>query len=173
MTTIRRCGTDEQAAILAIINQAAARYRGVIPADCWHEPYMRAQQLARDIEAGVNFWGCEDGGQLVGVMGVEQVKDVTLIRHAYVRPGHQGHGVGGALLRHLETLTNRRILIGTWADATWAIRFYERHGYTLIAREDTPALLRSYWHIPPRQVETSVVLTKAAPTSRHSSIIED
>ena len=166
MSTIRDCRADEDAAILAIINAAAERYRGVIPADCWHEPYMSDAQFRSDAGAGVSFRGYEDvDGQLVAVMGMQRVRNVMLIRHAYVRPDRQGKGIGGALLRHCETLTHRRILIGTWAHALWAIRFYEGHGYTLIPREDTPALLRTYWDIPPRQVETSVVLTKAARVS--------
>jgi GNAT superfamily N-acetyltransferase len=160
---IRDCRPDEQATILEIINAAAERYRGTIPADCWHEPYMSASQLARDVGAGVKFWGCEaDDGHLAAVMGIQPVQDVTLIRHAYVRPDQQGKGLGGALLRHLEALTERRILIGTWADAAWAIRFYQGHGYTLISRPETPALLRRYWDVPPRQIETSVVLAKDA-----------
>jgi GNAT superfamily N-acetyltransferase len=163
MTTIRRCQREDETAILAVINAAAQRYRGTIPADCWHEPYMTAQQLGRDISAGVTFWAAEaDDGELSGVMGLQQVKDVTLIRHAYVRPDRQGRGIGADLLRHLETLTHQRVLIGTWADASWAIRFYERHGYRLVAPRDTPALLSQYWDISPRQVETSVVLAKAA-----------
>jgi GNAT superfamily N-acetyltransferase len=166
MSTIRRCGDDECAAILGIINAAAQRYRGVIPPDCWHEPYMDAHQLARDIAVGVSFWGHEDDeGQLVGVMGVQRVKDVTLIRHAYVRPEQQGRGIGSTLLRHLESLiTDASILIGTWAQAGWAIRFYQAHGYSLVPPQETPTLLRSYWNIPPRQLETSVVLAK--PTMR-------
>lgn len=161
MSRIRECDAGEQATILAVVNASAQRYRGIIPTDCWHEPYMSATQLDREISAGVTFWGSEDDhGQLVAVMGVQQVKDVTLIRHAYVRPDVQGKGIGGALLRHLENLTERRILIGTWADATWAIRFYERHGYVLVPPSEIPALLRTYWDISPRQVETSVVLTK-------------
>ena len=154
---------DEEATILEIINAAAERYRGVIPADCWHEPYMDAAHLAREIASGVRFWVVEDGdgrGPVVGVMGIQSVQDVTLVRHAYVHPAHQGKGIGAQLLRHLETLTDTRILIGTWADATWAIRFYESHGYTLIPRDETPALLRTSWGIPARQVETSVVLSK-------------
>lgn len=161
MGTIRDCRADEQAAILAIVNAAAQRYRGVIPADCWHEPYMSAPQLEREIHAGVSFQGYEEeDGQLIAVMGVQRVKDVTLIRHAYVRPDRQGRGIGGALLRHLETLTDGRILIGTWADAAWAIRFYQSHGYALVPPGETPALLATYWSIPARQVETSVVLAK-------------
>jgi len=162
MTTIRRCRADEQAPILEIINAAAERYRGTIPADCWHEPYMSAEQLERDIDAGVNFYGYEDNeGQLAGVMGVQRVRDVTLVRHAYVRPDNQGKGIGARLLQHLEDLTDQPILIGTWADAAWAIRFYQSHGYALISPQETPALLRTYWQIPPRQVATSVVLKKS------------
>lgn len=163
MTQIRRSRTHEQGEILAVINAAAERYRGTIPADCWHEPYMSNEQLARDLAAGVNFWVYEDGnGEMAGVMGLQQVKDVTLVRHAYVLPSHQGRGIGGMLLRHLEELSDQAILIGTWADATWAIGFYEAHGYALISPQDTPALLHAYWDIPPRQVATSVVLMKLA-----------
>jgi GNAT superfamily N-acetyltransferase len=161
MSNIRSCTPDEQPAILAIVNAAAERYRGAIPADCWHEPYMSAEQLARDIGAAVNFYGCEDDdGQLAGVMGIQHVKDVTLVRHAYVRPDCQGHGVGGRLLEHLEELTDRAILIGTWAAAGWAIGFYQRHGYTLVSAEETVGLLEKYWDITPRQAEASVVLAK-------------
>jgi GNAT superfamily N-acetyltransferase len=167
MSTIRQCRVDEYATIVTIINAAAERYRGAIPSDCWHEPYMDAQQLARDIGAGVSFWGYEDDdGQLAGIMGVQRVRDVTLIRHAYVWPKHQGKGIGGLLLRHLETLTtDPRVLIGTWAHATWAIRFYEGHGYSLMSLQETPAVLRAYWDIPTRQVETSVVLAKSTRRS--------
>jgi GNAT superfamily N-acetyltransferase len=162
MSTIRLCAPEQQPTILSIINAAAERYRGKIPADCWHDPYMSATELAGAITTGVSFWGAEDeDGRLAGVMGIQSVKDVTLVRHAYVHPDCQGQGIGGLLLRHVETLTDKRILIGTWADATWAIRFYETHGYTLIPRSETAALLNEYWEIPPRQVETSVVLAKA------------
>ena len=161
MTTIRLCRLDERDTILSIVNAAADRYRGAIPADCWHEPYMSTQELEREIADGVRFWGVDDDeARLVGVMGIQSVKGVTLVRHAYVHPEHQGNGIGGLLLRQLETLTDTRILIGTWADATWAVRFYQRHGYALIPREETPALLERYWEIPRRQVETSVVLAK-------------
>ncbi|HEU4994192.1 MAG TPA: GNAT family N-acetyltransferase [Gemmatimonadaceae bacterium] len=167
MTSIRRCRADDQAAILVIINAAAERYRGIIPADCWHEPYMSAEQLARDISVGVNFWGYEDGNrQLAGVMGFQRVRDVTLVRHAYVRPDCQGRGIGGLLLQHLEELTDQPILIGTWADAAWAIGFYQGHGYALASPQDTPALLRTYWEIPPRQAAASVVLSKSARGAR-------
>lgn len=160
MTDIRRCGDDEGDAILAIINSAAAIYRGVIPADCWHEPYMPADALADEIAAGVVFWGCEVGGTLAGVMGIQPVRDVDLIRHAYVMPGHQRHGVGGALLRHLRELTGRRMLIGTWAAATWAIRFYQRHGFELVPAAHKTRLLKTYWTVPERQIDASVVLAQ-------------
>lgn len=164
MPTIRPCRADEGDAILAIVNAAAERYRGVIPADCWHEPYMTAAQLERDVAAGVAFWGCvDDDGTLAGVMGMQPVRDVVLVRHAYVRPDRQGRGIGGLLLAHLEQLAGggaRRILIGTWADATWAIGFYLSHGWALVPRERTAELLRSYWDVSPRQVETSFVLAK-------------
>jgi GNAT superfamily N-acetyltransferase len=158
MNTIRECRPDEQATILEIINAAAQRYRGTIPADCWHEPYMSAPQLARDMGAGVRFWGCDDDDQLVAVMGIQRVKDVTLIRHAYVSPAAQGRGIGGALLAALDARGTGQMLVGTWAAASWAIRFYERHGF--VAVDDPATLLRRYWSIPERQIETSVVLAK-------------
>jgi GNAT superfamily N-acetyltransferase len=157
---IRHCRDDERDAILAIVNAAAEAYRGVIPADRWHEPYMPAEELDGEIRAGVVFWGSEDDGELVGVMGVQSVRDVELIRHAYVAPGSQGAGVGGALLEHLASRSSRRMLVGTWAAAEWAIRFYRRHGFTPVTPEQTAALLRTYWSIPERQIETSVVLAK-------------
>ena len=161
VSSIRPCRPDEQPAILAIVNAAAERYRDVIPADCWHEPYMSSDQLERDIAAGVRFWGAEgEPGELLGVMGIQPVKDVHLIRHAYVRPEVQGQGIGGTLLRFLERQTDGQILIGTWAAASWAIAFYERHGYTRVPPERAPELLRTYWSVSPRQVETSVVLAK-------------
>jgi GNAT superfamily N-acetyltransferase len=162
---IRRCRDDERPAILAIVNAAAEAYRGVIPADRWHEPYMGADELDREIAAGVAFWGYEEDGELVGVMGIQLVGDVELIRHAYVRPGRQRGGVGGALLRHLHGLAARPMLVGTWAAAEWAIRFYERHGFELESRERTAELLRTYWDIPERQIETSVVLAGPAPAA--------
>jgi GNAT superfamily N-acetyltransferase len=160
---IRPCHGDERPAILAIVNAAAEAYRGVIPADRWHEPYMAADELDREIAAGVAFWGFEEDGELVGVMGIQQVREVDLIRHAYVRPGRQRGGVGGALLRHLCERATRPMLVGTWAAAGWAIRFYERHGFELVSPERKAELLRSYWSIPERQIETSVVLAGPAP----------
>ena len=144
--------------MLAIVNAAAEAYKGVIPADCWHEPYLSTSQLDDEIAAGVAFWGYEADGVLVGLMGLQPVRDADLIRHAYVLPADQHQGIGGRLLAHLLGMATRRILVGTWADATWAIRFYQRHGFALVPREHTAALLRRYWMISDRQVETSVVL---------------
>jgi GNAT superfamily N-acetyltransferase len=160
VSAIRPSRDDELPAILAIINAAAEAYRDVIPADRWHEPYMSAGELAHEISAGVAFWVYEADGALAGVMGIQPVRDVDLIRHAYVLPGSQRQGIGGAMLQHLQSLSARRMLIGTWAAADWAIRFYQRHGFELAAPERTPALLKTYWTIPDRQIETSVVLAK-------------
>jgi GNAT superfamily N-acetyltransferase len=143
-----------------IINDAAQAYKGVIPADCWHEPYMPKAELQQELEAGVVFWGFEVGGDLVGVMGIQHVQDVTLIRHAYVRTASRNQGLGGQLLAHLRTLTDRPILIGTWAAATWAIRFYEKHGFRLVTPAEKNRLLRKYWTISDRQIETSAVLAE-------------
>ena len=162
MNEIRPCRIDDHPQVLAIVNAAAEAYRGVIPPDCWHEPYMSAAELAREIAAGVRFWGVEEDGALIGVMGIQEKQDVDLIRHAYVLPARQGRGIGGLLLAHLERSTPRRILIGTWADATWAIRFYERHGYALVGEDEKTSLLNTYWTVSDRQIETSVVLAKAA-----------
>lgn len=158
MHEIRPCRHDEHATMLAIINAAAEAYRGVIPSDCWHEPYMTRAQLENEIAAGVTFSGYEARGQLIGVMGIQQVRDVDLIRHAYVLPGNQGRGIGSSLLAHLRSTTTRRILIGTWAAAEWAIRFYRSHGFELVSPADKASLLKTYWTIPERQIETSVVL---------------
>jgi GNAT superfamily N-acetyltransferase len=155
---IRRCREDEREAVLAIVNAAATAYRGVIPDDCWHEPCMDAGELDGEISSGVVFWGYETGGALIGVMGIQPVGDVDLIRHAYVLPADQGRGAGGALLLHLRGLTSRRILVGTWAAAEWAVRFYRRHGFEQVSPERKTALLGTYWTIPDRQIETSVVL---------------
>jgi GNAT superfamily N-acetyltransferase len=163
MHTVRPCRDDERAAILAIINRAAEAYRGVIPADRWHEPYMPADELDREIAAGVSFWGYEADGVLMGVMGIQPVRDVDLIRHAYVLPESQRHGVGGALLEHLRGLSRRRMLIGTWAAADWAISFYRRHGFELASPDNKTVLLKTYWTVPDRQIETSVVLGNPPP----------
>jgi GNAT superfamily N-acetyltransferase len=160
---IRRCRPEEGPAILAIVNAAAEAYRGVIPADRWHEPYMSEGELAAEIAAGVAFWGCESGGELVGVMGIQPVRDVDLIRHAYVQPGSQRRGIGAALLAHLARGRTRRTLVGTWAAADWAVSFYRRHGFELLSPERGAELLRTYWTIPERQIATSVVLAGPPP----------
>lgn len=162
---IRRCREDEREAIFAIVNQAAEAYRGVIPADRWHEPYMPMEELQAELDAGVTFWGYEDDGELRGIMGIQDVGDVDLIRHAYVVPGRQRSGVGGELLKHLMGSATRPVLVGTWADARWAIRFYERHGFVMTTREQATELLRRYWTIPERQIETSVVLASPPLTA--------
>jgi len=158
MSNIRPCRDAERTTILAIINAAAEAYRGVIPADRWHEPYMPAQELADEIAAGVTFWGYETDGALIGVMGVQPVRDVDLIRHAYVMPASQRRGVGAALLERLRGLSTRRMLIGTWAAADWAIGFYRHHGFALVSPELKTTLLKTYWTVPDRQIDTSVVL---------------
>ena len=177
---IRPCADTDFNAMAAIINAAATKYAGVIPADRYHVPYMALEELRHEIDAGVRFWGWHeadhrgdpalggarlaggerlaDGARLVGVMGSQDVDDVILIRHAYVEPADQGRGVGGALLAHLLGLAQRPLLVGTWAAATWAVRFYEGHGFRLVTLAEKERLLRRYWQIPERQVETSVVL---------------
>jgi GNAT superfamily N-acetyltransferase len=155
---IRRCDMRDFALIWAIINDGAQAYRGTIPADRWTEPYMSREKLQHEIDDGVVFWGYEEDGALMGVMGIQPVRDVTLIRHAYVRTNAQKKGVGSQLLAHLRELTKAPLLIGTWADAGWAIRFYERHGFRRVSDEEKDRLLKRYWNIPERQVETSVVL---------------
>jgi GNAT superfamily N-acetyltransferase len=158
MSNVRPCRDDERVAIVAIVNAAAQAYRGVIPADRWHEPYMPPDELDREIADGVAVWGFEEDGVLVGVMGLQSVRDVDLIRHAYVLPGDQRRGVGAALLGHLRRRSARRMLVGTWAAAEWAIRFYQRHGFELVSPARKTTLLKTYWAVPERQIETSVVL---------------
>jgi GNAT superfamily N-acetyltransferase len=158
VSIIRPCRDDDRYAMLAVINAAAEAYRGVIPADRWHVPYMPLDELDREIAAGVAFWGHAADGVLVGVMGIQSVRDVDLIRHAYVLPSSQRHGIGGALLRRLRTLSTRPKLVGTWAAAEWAIRFYERHGFELVSPARKSVLLKTYWNIPDGQIEASVVL---------------
>jgi GNAT superfamily N-acetyltransferase len=165
MAGIRPCRADERPRVLAIVNAAAEAYRGVIPEDRFREPYMGAAELADEISAGVTFWGRETGGALVGVMGIQPVGDVELIRHAYVLPGDQGRGVGRDLVVHLRGLSDRRMLVGTWAAADWAIRFYRRNGFEPVPPARKAELLRAYWTIPERQIETSVVLESAAPAA--------
>jgi GNAT superfamily N-acetyltransferase len=162
MSQIRPCRDDEHPAILQIVNAAARAYRGVIPADRWREPYMDGAELADEMAAGVEFWGYEADGVLLGVMGVQALADVDLIRHAYVSPASQRRGVGGALLEHLMDSATRPVLVGTWAAADWAIDFYRRHGFALVTLERKDELLRTHWAIPDRQIETSVVLARPA-----------
>ncbi len=157
---IRKCDDRDFETIYEIVNEAAEVYKGIIPADRWQEPYMPRDELRHEIDADVQFWGYEEEGKLLGVMGIQDVLDVTLIRHAYVRTAEQKKGIGGKLLSHLRTLTSRPILLGTWADATWAVRFYEKHGFPLVTPEEKDRLLKKYWSIPERQIETSVVLVE-------------
>ena len=155
---IAPCTPADEPAIYDIINDAAQAYKGVIPADRWHEPYMSMDELRSEIGKGVRFHGCTVDGRLTGVMGIQDVKDVTLIRHAYVRTRDRRHGLGQALLAHLTALTPRPMLIGTWKAASWAIRFYEKNGFRVVSEAEKNRLLRTYWTIPDRQVEESVVL---------------
>jgi GNAT superfamily N-acetyltransferase len=159
---IRPCADADFDAMCAVVNAAATAYAGVIPADRYHVPYMPADELRREIAAGVRFWGWHDPAGLSGVMGIQDVDDVTLIRHAYVRPERQGTGIGSRLLAHLLSLPHQPLLVGTWADAKWAVRFYEHHGFCLVTPTEKDRLLRRYWSIPERQVDTSVVLRYAA-----------
>lgn len=158
---VRKSSADDFDSILSVINDAAQAYRGVIPQDRYHEPYMSGDELRGQIDEGVIFWVYEDGGGVVGVMGMQDVGDVTLIRHAYVKTALRKRGIGGLLLRELLGLTTRPVLIGTWADAWWAIAFYEKYGFRRVTTEEKNRLLRKYWRIPDRQVETSVVLADA------------
>jgi len=166
---IRPCRPDEEPLMSEIVCDAAQAYKGVIPADRYHEPYMPLAELRAEIAAGVRFWGAEVDGELVGIMGIQDVDNaapaeqggignVTLIRHAYVSTAQRGRGIGGALLTHLRGLVERPLLMGTWAAAAWAVGFYRKHGFTLTAHAEKEKLLRVYWNIPERQVETSVVL---------------
>jgi GNAT superfamily N-acetyltransferase len=164
--TIRECTDADFDTILDIINDAARAYKGGIPADCWSEPYMPRQELKQEIAAGILFWGFEDYGTLVGVMGLQDRGDVSLIRHAYVRSSQRKRGIGTRLLHALESMTDKPLLIGTWADATWALAFYHKNGYRLLSAAESSRLLHKYWSIPERQVETSVVL---ASRSRRGS----
>jgi GNAT superfamily N-acetyltransferase len=155
---IRACTAADLPAIFSIVNDAAQAYKGIIPADRWHEPYMPLDELKREIAAGVRFLGCESDGELAGVMGIQDRGEVDLIRHAYVRTAQRKSGIGSRLLKELEESSRKPILIGTWAAATWAVRFYEKNGYRLLPRDETVRVLKKYWAIPERQIETSVVL---------------
>ena len=155
---IRQCNDKDFEIIYSIINDAARVYKGVIPEDRWKEPYMSREELQRQINEGVVFRGYEEDGELVGVMGIQHVRDVSLIRHAYIRPQKQNRGIGRELLSDLRSRTDRPTLIGTWASAVWAIRFYEKNGFKTVSQQEKNRLLKKYWSIPARQVETSVVL---------------
>lgn len=152
---------SEADAVLAIINDAACAYRGAIPPDCWHEPYMSPAELQRELAARVEFDGAEIAGVLCGVMGLQDRGEVVLIRHAYVARGHQRRGIGGELLRRLLARSDKPVLIGTWAAATWAIDFYRRHGFRVVSADEKSSLLERYWAVPARQCAASVVLADA------------
>ena len=163
---IRRCGDDDFEAVWEVINDGALAYRGLIPDDRWTVPYMSREKLRHEIDDGVQFWGVEEEGRLVGVMGIQEVQDVTLIRHAYVRTQRQSAGVGSRLLAYLRERARGPLLIGTWAASTRAIHFYERHGFSVVGQEEKDRLLRRYWRIPERQIETSVVLAETEMARR-------
>jgi N-acetylglutamate synthase-like GNAT family acetyltransferase len=155
---IVKCEAEDFTEICGIINDAASAYKGIIPADRWHEPYMPEDELKTQIDQGVQFWCFKENGKIVGVMGIQFKGNVTLIRHAYVRTNNRNNGIGSKLLFHLTSNSTTPILIGTWANATWAIAFYQKHGFRLLPKDETETLLRKYWLIPERQIETSVVL---------------
>jgi len=158
---IKKCGQEDFNVICEIVNDASIAYKGVIPDDRWQEPYMPEDELKHQIAEGVEFWGYTEDGKLVGVMGIQFKGDVTLIRHAYVRTSQRSKGIGGQLLTHLKSISTTPILIGTWADAKWAISFYLKNGFRLLERREIDILLPRYWTIPTRQVETSVVLASS------------
>lgn len=158
---IRLCNRNEMDEIYQIINDAAVAYKGIIPNDRYHEPYMALNELEEEMDDGVIFWGYTDSNdQLIGVMGLQDKGEVSLIRHAYVRTIHRNSGIGSKLLEHLMNLTEKTILIGTWQSASWAIKFYVKNGFELVSAEDKVKLLNHYWNVPARQIETSVVLKK-------------
>lgn len=164
---IRPCNAMDVPVMFEIINDSARAYGGVIPADCWAEPYMSEDELRREIEDGVHFWGVEEEGHLVAVMGIQHVLDVSLIRHAYVRTVVRQKGLGAKLLGALRGQTSRPMLMGTWAAASWAVRFYEKHGFRLVTPGEKDVLLKKYWKISDRQVQTSVVLADGRWFEKH------
>ncbi len=157
---IRRLDEADFEVILTVVNDAAEAFRGVIPADCFHDPYMPADELAAEIAANVEFWGLEAAGEVVGVMGLQSLAEVALIRHAYVLTSKRRRGIGARLLAHLQAVTDEPLLIGTWAAATWAVDFYLKHGFELVPDDQVAPLLKRYWSVPERQIETSVVLAE-------------
>jgi N-acetylglutamate synthase-like GNAT family acetyltransferase len=164
---MRLCDKQEFEAIYTVINDGALAYKEVIPEDCWAEPYMSREELQCEMDAGVAFWGLEENGMLCAVMGLQAVEDVTLIRHAYVLTASQRRGIGAQLLCHLMSLTKTPVLIGTWADALWAIRFYEKNGFRIVDGEQKDRLLKRYWTVSQRQMQVSVVLADAAWRERN------
>jgi N-acetylglutamate synthase-like GNAT family acetyltransferase len=165
---IRKCTDMDIDVMHEIVNDAAGAYEGVIPADRWRRPYMSKDELRNEIDDGVCFWGYEDGGRLTGIMGIQDMGDVTLIRHAYVRTVERRRGIGSTLLKALVVQTKRPVLVGTWADARWAVDFYEKHGFKLVSKDEKNRLLNTYWKIPARQVETSVVLADVRYFESHT-----
>ena len=158
---INECTKSDNSKILYIINDAAARYKGIIPDNCWHEPYMSDRELLNEFKDGVRMFGYVRNNQLIGVIGYQEIKDVVLIRHAYTLTTNQGKGTGSALLEFLLNKNqNSRLLIGTWKSAKWAIRFYEKFGFILHTKDETALLLKKYWNIPSKQIENSVVLER-------------
>ena len=152
---------SDTSTILHIINDASLRYKGIIPDDCWHEPYMSEQELVDEFKYGVHMYGYHLNNKLIGVIGIQEVKDVILIRHAYTLTSQQGKGTGSALLEYLlKKNQNSRLLVGTWKNAVWAIRFYEKFGFILHAKEQSTLLLKKYWKIPSKQIKNSVVLER-------------
>ncbi|MDB4265084.1 GNAT family N-acetyltransferase [bacterium] len=164
---IRKCTESDLKTIFEIVNDAAIAYKGIIPGDRWHDPYMPMEEVLGEIKAGVTFWGLEKAGDLLGVMGIQDKGDVALIRHAYVRSRSRQQGIGANLLLHLEGLTEKPILVGTWKAASWAVSFYQKNGYTLVSETEKNRLLQKYWSIPQRQVETSVVLANKTWVANH------
>lgn len=164
---IRGCDSGEFDVIWQVINDSARIYHGAIPQDCWHAPYMREEELQSEIEQGVKFFAYEEQGQILAVMGLQRIEDVSLIRHAYVRIAHQRQGIGGKLLSDLMSRCTRPVLVGTWAAATWAIHFYEKHGFELVDVEEKVRLLKKYWSVPIRQIEVSVVLIYDTQSHHH------
>ena len=158
---IKECTKKNISDILHVINDASLKYKGIIPNDCWHEPYMTKQKLTNEVANGVRMFGYNKDNTLVGVMGIQELKDVTLIRHAYILTLHQGMGIGKSLLQHLLKIKKSScLLVGTWRDASWAIEFYKRFGFVLHTKKQTAQLLKKYWNLPPKQIENSVVLEK-------------
>ena len=158
---ITELSKNDSSKILYVVNDAAIKYKNNIPDDCWHEPYMPEEELLNEFENGVQMFGYFDNNELIGVIGVQEIKDVVLIRHAYTLTAHQGKGKGSALLEYLLNKNqDSRLLVGTWLDAKWAIKFYEKFGFILHTKEDSASLLEKYWNIPPNQIANSIVLER-------------